>query len=170
MNLNEKLQFYRKAHKLTQKELANLTGISEISIRKYEAGDRVPKFEQLQKIASVLTIGSKDLLNINLNDLKLDTVGDAMTLIYLLKERLGFNYIVNQLPDGSIDPNSIFINFKNEKVNHYLERIVTEDVMAEELKLELAGIDTENAKTRLLTDKFLLEQTKKEMINIKEQL
>ena len=60
MNISEKIQFYRKANKLTQKQLSKLSGVSEISIRKYEAGHRFPKREQLKKIASVLEIGDND--------------------------------------------------------------------------------------------------------------
>lgn len=163
MNIGEKIQFYRKANKLTQKQLAKLSGLSEISIRKYEAGDRFPKKEQLEKIASVLEIGGNELIDIKLDTIRLDTVGDAMSLIYLLKERLDASYALNQLPDGSIDPNSICIHFNNDKINHCLEKVITEELMAQQLQQSLGDTNDENTKTQLSSDKFLLELTKEEM-------
>lgn len=40
----------------TQKKLADLTGIHEVLIRRYEYGDRNPKPDQLQKIATALDV------------------------------------------------------------------------------------------------------------------
>ena len=169
MTIGEKIQFYRKANKLTQKELSELSGISEISIRKYEAGDRFPKNEQLQKIASVLEIGGNELLDVKLETIKVETVGDAMTLFYLLKEKLGvsFTYTIN---GGAIDPNSISIHFKNEKVNACLERIATEEAMATQLSNVISNSKNETNKTQLLTDKFLLDLTKDELTGSKDKL
>lgn len=168
LKISEKLQIYRKLNKLTQKKLSELSGVSEISIRKYEAGDRFPKPEQLKKIAAVLEIGGNELLEIELETLKVDTIGDAMSLFYLLKEKLGINYSYEELENGAIDPNSIHINFKYENFNKYLERIVTEERMADELSAELSNLDDENSRTELLTDKFLLDLTKKELTSNKE--
>ena len=170
MTIAEKIQFYRKANKLTQKQLAENSGLSEISIRKYEAGDRFPKNEQLQKLVAALPIGGSNLLDIKPESIPLDTVGDAMALIYLLKEKLGVTYAVDQLPNGAIDPASICIHFNNDKINECLERIITEEVMAEQLKANLANSDDEVSKTQLLADQFLLEQTKEEMVNDKTLL
>lgn len=170
MNIGEKIQFYRKANNLTQKQLSELSGVSEISIRKYEAGDRFPKPEQLKKIASVLEIGGNQLLEIELDDVKVETVGDAMTLFYLLKEKLGMDFAYDITSEGSINPNSIYIHFKNDNINNCLERVVTEEAMAEQLATTLANVGNETAKTQLLTDKFLLDLTKKEMCNNKTSL
>lgn len=170
MNIGEKIQFFRKANKLTQKQLSELSGISEISIRKYEAGDRFPKTEQLQKIASVLEIGGNELLDIKLDAVKVETVGDVMTLFYLLKEKLGVDFAYTLLDNGAIDPSSIHIHFKNDTINACLERIATEETMTEQLKQALANVDDETAKTQLLTDKFLLDTTKDELTGKTELL
>ena len=163
MNIGEKIQFYRKANKLTQKQLSVLSGISEISIRKYEAGDRFPKTEQLQKIASVLEIGGNELLDIKLDTVKVETVGDAMTLFYLLKEKLGTDFAYELNTDGSINPNSIKVHFNNDKINACLERIATEESMAMQLSDTLFTTENELAKTQLLADQFLLDLTKDEL-------
>ena len=50
------IRVYRKSNKMTQKELAAKSGVSEISIRSYENNKRNPKYETLEKIADVLGI------------------------------------------------------------------------------------------------------------------
>ena len=51
-----KIQILRKKNGLSQAELARRAGISEISIRKYESGDRTPKIQTLSKIAEALHV------------------------------------------------------------------------------------------------------------------
>lgn len=63
MKTNEKIKAFRKKNNLTQKQLAEKSSIAEITIRKYEKGDRVPKLEQLTKIAVALGCSSMDLLD-----------------------------------------------------------------------------------------------------------
>lgn len=57
MAKNSNIQRVRKEKGFTQAELAEKAGLSEISIRKYENGDRKPKIETLQRIASALDVG-----------------------------------------------------------------------------------------------------------------
>lgn len=54
MEIGEKIKYYRNLNNLTQRELAEQSKISEISIKKYESGDRFPKQEQIDKLALVL--------------------------------------------------------------------------------------------------------------------
>lgn len=61
MGLNKAIQAYRINRGMTQKELATKTHLAEITIRKYESGERYPKTEQLKKIADALSISVKDL-------------------------------------------------------------------------------------------------------------
>lgn len=51
-----KIQTLRKKYGISQAELAKRAGISEISIRKYESGERSPKIETLSKIAAALQV------------------------------------------------------------------------------------------------------------------
>ncbi|HJC67421.1 MAG TPA: helix-turn-helix domain-containing protein [Candidatus Enterocloster excrementigallinarum] len=62
MIVGSRIKLYRMKNGLTQNELASIAGISTISIRKYESGDRVPKVETLQKIASALKISVLELV------------------------------------------------------------------------------------------------------------
>ena len=63
MKTNEKIKLKRKEKSFTQKQLAEETGIAEITIRKYEKGDRTPKLDQLTKIAAVLNCSPIELLD-----------------------------------------------------------------------------------------------------------
>lgn len=61
--MKNKIQLFRKQSGLSQSQLAQKVGISEISIRKYENNERKPKIETLVKIASALNITLSDLLD-----------------------------------------------------------------------------------------------------------
>ena len=46
----------RKKAGLTQKELADASGVAKITIQQYEAGKRQPRLEQLMKLAEAMKI------------------------------------------------------------------------------------------------------------------
>lgn len=50
------LAIARKARGITQKELAERCGLAEVTIRKYEAGERFPKAENLKRITKELGV------------------------------------------------------------------------------------------------------------------
>ena len=52
----DKIKHYRTLRNLTQKELAELSGISEIAIRKYESGERKAKLKNLYALSEVLNV------------------------------------------------------------------------------------------------------------------
>lgn len=54
MNFADRVKGLRKEKKITQEELATLAGISVMSIRRYESGDREPKVSDMKKIATAL--------------------------------------------------------------------------------------------------------------------
>lgn len=56
MNTGERLRSIRVHRGLTQKELAKAANISEISVRKYESGERQPKHETVHQLAKVLDV------------------------------------------------------------------------------------------------------------------
>lgn len=57
-----KIKEYRKKIGLTQKELADITGISLMSIRRYEGGERIPDVYVMRKIADALNVNTLDEL------------------------------------------------------------------------------------------------------------
>ena len=60
--LGDKIRDTRKRHSLTQAELAERSGISTMSLRRYEADERQPKIYQLQRIATALNVTVNYLL------------------------------------------------------------------------------------------------------------
>ena len=59
--IGEKIKQYRKLKGLTQEELAKNSGLSTMSIRRYESGERIAPQETLLKIAKALTIAYMEL-------------------------------------------------------------------------------------------------------------
>ena len=56
------LRRFRKAKKLTQRELAERVGVSESAISQYENGGKIPSFEVALKIAETLDCETIDLV------------------------------------------------------------------------------------------------------------
>jgi len=62
MEIGNKIREARKAANLTQKQLAEKSGIIETTIRKYEIGKQKPKFENIEKIAAALDLSPSELM------------------------------------------------------------------------------------------------------------
>lgn len=54
MTIGENIRKIRKQQGLTQKELAELAGLNEVTIRSYEAGKFKPKLENIKKLSKAL--------------------------------------------------------------------------------------------------------------------
>lgn len=61
MNIGRSIKFFRKGRRMTQKQLADLVGCAEITIRQYENGSREPKQKMLDRIAESLGTDAKTL-------------------------------------------------------------------------------------------------------------
>lgn len=62
MNFNERLRFLREKNRLTQKELAEILGISKSTYVKYERGEREPKFSILLDLSKHYNVSIDFLL------------------------------------------------------------------------------------------------------------
>ena len=58
---NEKLKNARKAHGLTQVQVADKAGISERVYQRYEAGERTPNAKLAKAIAKILKCKVEDI-------------------------------------------------------------------------------------------------------------
>ena len=63
-SIADNIKYYRKLSKLTQKELAEKTGLSIRTIQGYEHGKYIPKIENVEKIAKALNVYVRDIKNI----------------------------------------------------------------------------------------------------------
>ena len=68
--IGRNIQKLRKKRNLTQKQLADITGLATITIQQYERGVREPRFDNLARIAKafnvspiILTIGEIEILD-----------------------------------------------------------------------------------------------------------
>ncbi|MFV0519991.1 MAG: helix-turn-helix domain-containing protein [Lachnospirales bacterium] len=155
MDVGSKIKVYRGLRNITQKQLAEKTGISEISIRKYESGERNPKPNQLKKIASALDLGENFLLDINLSNLQLETVGDFASILFMLESRVGMELKIDRDENGDKLSDNVTISFKNEKAQNVLKRI--------EFEKDL-GIFYESEKPKFVCDETpLYEDISKEL-------
>ena len=118
MTVGEKIKTYRKMRGISQKMLGELAGgINEVTIRKYEAGDRNPKPEQLLKIANALGIS----INIFM-DFDIETVSDVLSLIFKMDEQLDIEFTGKKNKKGEYDPDSIALKFNNPAINDRLAK------------------------------------------------
>ena len=92
-------------------------GINEVTIRKYEAGDRNPKLDQLLKIADALGIS----INIFM-DFDIETVSDVLSLIFKMDEQLDIEFTGKKNKKGEYAPDSISLKFNNPAINDRLAK------------------------------------------------
>lgn len=116
MTVGEKIRTYRTMRGISQKMLGELAGgINEVTIRKYEAGDRNPKPDQLLKIANALGIS----INIFM-DFDIETVSDVLSLVFKMDESVDLEFIGDQNENGEYDPKTISIRFNNYTISKKL--------------------------------------------------
>lgn len=82
MTTGEKIKYLRKQTGVTQTELAQLTGIHQVSIAKYEKDKMLPQPDQLRKIVEAL--GVSPMIFFDDSSFKLETRGDLMGLLIVL--------------------------------------------------------------------------------------
>lgn len=63
MSVGERIRYQRKLHHLTQKELADESGVARVSIIKYETHKMKPTVKALSKIAKALNVSIYKLLD-----------------------------------------------------------------------------------------------------------
>lgn len=72
MTVGENIRRLRKEKRITQKKLSELTGIAEVTIRKYESGKFTPKIPQVERIARGLQVHPSEILGIDYWDSSLN--------------------------------------------------------------------------------------------------
>lgn len=85
--VGEKIKYFRKKSKLTQKALAEILEVTTVTIQNYENNRRKPSVNMLEKIATALNIPVVFLFDatriVNVNDPELDvSVKDKLKDIY----------------------------------------------------------------------------------------
>jgi len=94
MTIGEKIKKHRLKKKLSQKQLAVMTGMSEPAIRNYELGNRTPSDTQLEKIAGALGISLFSLADPNF-----DSYISVMHSLFALEDDYGLHA---EIIDGTL--------------------------------------------------------------------
>lgn len=120
LTLGEKIKYLRKQLGLTQDQLAQMTGIHPVSIRKYETDKTKPQPAQIERLAHALGVGSFALSGINKDDAPIETVGDLLGLIITLCDTGILQITGTRGTDNMIIPETVQIQF-NPNLSPYLK-------------------------------------------------
>ena len=88
MAIKDNLRLIRKLKCLSQKNLEDMTGIHNRLVQMYESGKRIPKDENLQKLANALDVDVWALKDIDINTSDLEAIRQ---LFFQLDEKDFFN-------------------------------------------------------------------------------
>ena len=114
MNTGEIIKYFRLARNMTQEQLAQDAEISFSTLRKYEANERNPKYEQLSKIADALGI------SVNLfMDFEIQSVSDLFSILFKMEGQADLE-ITTSKDLAYLSEDALFLHFKNEYINHIL--------------------------------------------------
>jgi len=113
--IQDKMKIYREMRAFSQQDLAEASGISLSTIKKYEAGILKPKIDQIRKIADALAVSVYLFI-----DFDIETISDVFTLLYKMEEEIDMTYEVKMDENGKPDYQSFRLVFTNETLNHYL--------------------------------------------------
>ena len=83
MNIADRIKRLRELFGITANDLAKITGIHPVSIRKYETNKMTSQAQQIEKIAVALGVSSFAISGIE-NNIRLETKGDFMGLLLML--------------------------------------------------------------------------------------
>lgn len=110
MTIGEKIKYFRTNRGITQGQLAMLSGIHHVAIRKYETNVNEPQPTQIEKIAEALDISPFALSDIEYR-MKLENSSDIVGLILQLCKHNIMTFEGDRLADNSLDPKTAHLLF-----------------------------------------------------------
>ena len=124
----KKLKQIRLFRKLTQKELAIMSELTDAAIRNYELGNRSPNIEQLRKIADALECDISALI-----DHEPNSIFEIMHIIFDYEKEMKFRPLTGQgEPTALLSHNPHFDDFLVEcdemRKKHYNGEISDEEL------------------------------------------
>lgn len=121
-NFSTTLKELRNARGLTQKQLAQSSGILETTIRKYELGSIKPRTDNLQRLASALGVDITQLIDPQINDTPL-WISDIQVKFRQIGISVDFSSdegLTIICPDGSIAVSPETLQELDASVNSYM--------------------------------------------------
>lgn len=134
MTVANRIREIRKEKGITQKQLGNLCGIAESTIRRYELGLLNPKIETIQKIADALDVEIYEL------DERIEKLKDNYTFISGMKdeiEKMKLSPETSSNEDRFINQYSWWIKDAEKEISEIQSQIgnVNPDILFPEQKL-----------------------------------
>lgn len=108
MTIGQRIKTIRKKKEVTQKRLAELSGIAEITIRQYEADKYQPKAEAVKKLAAALDVTPVDIMGYDYWDETIDVkqitkITSKLETFDSYLERLGYTVKRSQIAEDSYE-------------------------------------------------------------------
>jgi transcriptional regulator with XRE-family HTH domain len=117
LHIGKRIRFLRERRGLTQKQLGELAGLIEATVRKYEIGQRNPKPDQIKLIADALGVTPNAL-----SPVEIETDADIISLILAIDKRIGITFDGKKNNKGHIDPKTLTLHIDDLFVNDALAR------------------------------------------------
>lgn len=157
MTTGEKIRYCREQRGITQKKLADLTGIHPVSIRKYETNKMQPQSPQLERIAAALGVSYNALYGVSNGGMKLETIGDLMGVLMVLCNSGLLQISGERGADQMLKENTVSIQFSS-LLAPYID--ITSQLSSEENHLPL-----ENALLHIKNRQIFYDLLKWEKMN-----
>ena len=107
MTIGKKIKYIRKLYHMSSAELAELSGIHPVSIRKYETDKMIPQQAQINRIAAAFQVSPVVFSDVNETKYDFQFSGDVLFLIITLYLSGGLIVSGNRSDDGALTPNSV---------------------------------------------------------------
>ena len=136
MTIGDKIRYLRTRMGITQGELADLSGIHPVSIRKYETNKMTPQAQQIERIAEALGVSSFAISGIE-NNIRLETKGDFMGLLLML---IKTNLLVikgDRGEDDGLIPETVSFEINSFVSKFYSANANSTDLNAESITFKL---------------------------------
>jgi len=122
----KKLKQIRLFRKLTQKELAIMSGLTDAAIRNYELGNRSPNKEQLRKIADALNCDISALI-----DHEPNSIFEIMHIIFDYEKEMKLRPLIDgttsALLSHDMNFNDFLVEWDEMRKKHYNGEITDEE-------------------------------------------
>lgn len=123
MTVGEKIKLFRKTNKLTQQELGDKVGVSAISIRKYESGDRIPSNTTLKVLSNIFNISVDELTDEN------KTISFGSIMAHARNLGVSPNFLIGKTSESDLDFSNLEMmlsDIQYEKIKNSIEPLSTE--------------------------------------------
>lgn len=145
MTVGEKIKYYRSKKNLDVKELSQRSGISADAIRKYEQGQRKPKYEQLQKLATGLQISLNNFL-----DLEILSQSDLIPYLITIGKKGEIRFHGEKDSSGNYTGTDLCFSFNSPDLQNFLKEWANKQNTINKLKYEADHTPDEKVRFYLL--------------------